>query len=76
MIGDDAGQELEVLRRSTAFGGVLELVFLACSPDVARLDRTLRRVVGEGDGVRDRLADLTRSTGCARYVAPPVEAFS
>lgn len=78
VIEDDAGRELEVFRRSTAFGGVLEhgLVFVAFSPDVARLDRMLRRMVGEGDGLTDRLTDFSRSTGGAWYVAPPVDAFA
>lgn len=78
VIEDDAGEELEVFRRSTAFGGVLEhgLMFVAFSPDVARLDRMLRRMVGEDDGLTDRLTDFSRSTGGAWYVAPPVDAFA
>jgi porphyrinogen peroxidase len=78
VIENEAGEELEVFRRSTAFGGVLEhgLMFVAFSPDVARLDRMLRRMVGEGDGLTDRLTDFSRSTGGAWYVAPPVDAFA
>lgn len=78
VIEDDAGEELEVFRRSTAFGGVLEhgLMFLAFSADSARLARMLGRMVGEGDGLTDRLTDFSRSTGGAWYVAPPVEAFA
>jgi putative iron-dependent peroxidase len=78
VIEDDGGDELEVFRRSTAYGGVLEhgLMFLAFSADVDRLARMLRRMAGEGDGVRDRLTDFTRSTGGAWYVAPPLEAFA
>jgi putative iron-dependent peroxidase len=78
VIEDDEGEELEVFRRSTAFGGVLEhgLMFVAFSPDVARLDRMLRRMVGEDDGLTDRLTDFSRSTGGAWYVAPPIEAFA
>lgn len=78
VIEDDDGEELEVFRRSTAFGGVLEhgLMFLAFSPDTERLARMLRRMVGEGDGLTDRLTDFSRSTGGAWYVAPPVEAFA
>lgn len=78
VIDDDAGDELEVFRRSTAFGGVLEhgLVFVAFSADVARLARMLRRIVGDGDGLTDRLTDFSRSSGGAWYVAPPLEAFA
>lgn len=71
------GEELEIFRRSSTFGGVLEhgLMFLAFSPDVARLAAMLERMAGIGDGVRDHLTDISRSTGAAWYVAPPVEAF-
>ena len=50
--------------------------FIGFSPDVARIDLMLRRMVGLEDGVRDRLTDFTRSTGGALYVTPPVEAFA
>jgi porphyrinogen peroxidase len=78
VIEDDSGEELEVFRRSTAFGGVLEhgLMFLAFSPDVDRLERMLHRMVGDGDGLTDRMTEFTRSTGAAWYVAPPIEAFA
>ncbi|MEO7429544.1 MAG: Dyp-type peroxidase [Acidimicrobiales bacterium] len=78
VIEDDDGEELEVFRRSTSFGAVLEhgLVFVAFSADLARLARMLRRMVGEGDGLADRLTDFSRSTGGAWYVTPPVEAFA
>lgn len=78
VIQDDDGEELEVFRRSTAFGGVLEhgLVFLAFSRDLVRLRRMLGRMVGEGDGLTDRLTDFSRPTAGAWYVAPPVEAFA
>ncbi len=78
VIEDDDGTELEVFRRSTAFGGVLEhgLMFVAFSSDTTRLHRMLHRMVGEGDGLTDRLTDFSRSTGGAWYVAPPVDAFT
>ena len=77
VIEDDDGEELEVFRRSTAFGGVLNhgLVFLAFSPDVARVATMLERMVGL-DGPRDHLTDISRCTASAWYVAPPVEAFT
>jgi porphyrinogen peroxidase len=72
------GDELEVFRRSTAFGGVLEhgLVFLAFSPDVERVDTMLHRMVGADDGQRDYLTDISRCRASAWYVVPPVEAFA
>jgi putative iron-dependent peroxidase len=78
VIDDEDGEELEVFRRSTAFGGVLEhgLVFLAFSPDVDRVDTMLHRMVGDDDGLRDHLTDISRCTASAWYVAPPVEAFA
>ena len=78
VIDDENGDELEVFRRSTAFGGVLEhgLVFLAFSPDVDRVDAMLHRMVGDEDGLRDHLTDISRCTASAWYVAPPVEAFA
>ena len=77
VLEDDDGEELEVFRRSTAFGGVLEhgLMFLAFSPDVSRLAAMLERMVGHGDGLRDHLTDISRCHSSAWYVAPPVEAF-
>ncbi len=78
VIDDDDGEELEVFRRSTAFGGVLEhgLMFVAFSADLNRLRRMLGRMVGDGDGLTDRLMDFSRSTGGAFYVAPPLEVFA
>jgi porphyrinogen peroxidase len=77
VLADAAGEELEVFRRSTAWGGVREhgLIFVAFSPDTSRLDRMLRRMVGADDGVRDNLTTISRCTTSAWYVAPPVEAF-
>lgn len=78
VVHDGDGDELEVFRRSTAYGGLLEhgLMFLAFSPDRARLQRMLDRMAGLADGVRDRLTDFTTSTGAGWYVTPPIEAFA
>lgn len=78
VVEDADGEELEVFRRSTAFGGVLEhgLMFVAFSADVARLDLMLHRMVGTEDGITDRLTEFSRSTGAGWYVAPSLEAFS
>lgn len=78
VIEDDDGDELEVFRRSTAFGGVSEhgLQFVAFSADQDRLQRMLEQMAGVGDGIRDRLTEFSTPTGTAWYVAPPVEALA
>ena len=75
VLEDDDGNELEVFRRSTAFGGVQEhgLMFLAFSADRARLQRMLERMAGAEDGVRDRLTEFSTPVASAWYVAPPIE---
>ena len=75
VVEDEEGDELEVFRRSTAFGGPLEhgLQFLAFSTDQARLQTMLERMAGVGDGIRDRLTEYSTPTASAWYVAPPVE---
>jgi putative iron-dependent peroxidase len=75
VIEDDNGEELEIFRRSTAFGGVLEhgLMFVAFSADRARLERMLRRMAGAEDGIRDRLTHFSTPVASAWYVAPPLE---
>jgi putative iron-dependent peroxidase len=77
VVEDDEGEELEVFRRSTAYGGVVEhgLEFVAFSADHARLHRMLHRMVGGEDGVRDRLLDFSRPTRSAWYVTPSLEAL-
>ena len=77
VIEDDDSEELEVFRRSAAYGGVLEhgLVFLAFSADQARLQRMLERMLGTDDGVRDRLTDFSRAVSGAWYFAPPIESL-
>ena len=77
VVEDDAGEELEVFRRSTAFGGVVEhgLEFVAFSADHARLVRMLHRMVGAEDGVHDRLLDFSRPTRGAWYVTPSLDAL-
>ena len=78
VVEDDDGEELEVFRRSTAFGGVNEhgLMFLAFSADVDRLHRMLVRMSGGEDGIRDRLTEFSTPTASAWYYAPPIEVFS
>jgi putative iron-dependent peroxidase len=75
VIEDDQGEELQVFRRSTAYGGAAEhgLIFVAFSPDRARLERMLRRMAGLEDGLRDRLTRYSTPTSSAWYLVPPVE---
>lgn len=75
VIEDENGEELEVFRRSAAYGGVLEhgLVFLAFSADQLRLSRMLDRMLGIDDGIRDRLTDFSRAVASAWYYAPTLE---
>jgi putative iron-dependent peroxidase len=77
VVEDGAGEELQIFRRSTAYGGVAEhgLEFVAFSADHARLHRMLQRMVGAEDGITDRLLDFSRPTRSAWYVAPSVEAL-
>ena len=65
-IEDENGEELEVFRRSTAYGGALKhgLVFLAFSPDVDRVATMLHRMVGL-DGPRDHLTNISRCIASA-----------
>lgn len=74
VIEDDAGEELEIFRRSTAFGGVAEhgLMFVGFAADQARLLAMLRRMAGADDGVRDRLTRYSTPTSSAIYVVPSV----
>lgn len=74
IIEDEAGEELEIFRRSTSFGGVQEhgLMFLAFSADRQRLQRMLERMAGADDGVRDRLTEFSTPVASAWYIAPPI----
>lgn len=74
VVHDEDGEELEVFRRSTSFGGVQEhgLMFLAFSADRARLHRMLVRMAGGEDGLRDRLTEFSTPVESAWYLAPPI----
>jgi putative iron-dependent peroxidase len=78
VIEDDEGEELEVFRRSVAYGGVQEhgLMFVSFAADRARMQRMLGRMVGLEDGVRDRLTDFSTPVAGAWYVTPPLEVLS
>lgn len=75
VIEDADGEELEVFRRSTAYGGVQEhgLMFVAFSADRTRLQRMLDRMAGGEDGLRDRLTEFSTPVAGAWYLAPTVD---
>jgi putative iron-dependent peroxidase len=75
VIEDEDGEELEVFRRSTAYGGVKEhgLMFVAFSADRARMQRMLDRMAGGEDGLRDRLTEFSTPVAGAWYLAPAVD---
>jgi len=69
------GKELEIFRRSVPFGTAEEhgLYFVAFSAQRSLYDRMLARMFGTaGDGVRDRLTDLSRPVSGACYFASPL----
>lgn len=74
VIEDDEGEELEVFRRSTAWGDSRRhgLLFVAFSADRARLLRMLERMAGAEDGERDALTRFSTPETGAWYVVPPV----
>ena len=72
-IDDDAGEEVQIYRRSVPYGTTREhgLNFLAFGADRERFDRMLRRMFGPSDdGRHDRLADFSRPVSGAFYFAP------
>jgi putative iron-dependent peroxidase len=75
VVEDEDGDELEVFRRSTPFGGVREhgLLFVGFAQDQQRLQRMLDRMAGAGDGVQDRLTEFSTPTSGSWYVAPTLE---
>lgn len=78
VVEDAEGEEMDVFRRSTPFGGVGEhgLLFVAFSQDRARVQTMLERMAGSGDGIRDRLTEFSTPTSGAWYHAPSVELLS
>jgi len=72
-IDDEAGEEVQIYRRSVPYGTTLEhgINFLAFAADRARFDRMLARMFGPNDdGLHDRLADFSRPVSGAYYFAP------
>jgi len=79
VIEDDAGEEIEIYRRSVPYGTALEagLYFLAFTDDLAKIDRMLANMYGaSGDGVHDRVVEFTQTVSGAYYFAPSSEALA
>ena len=73
---DDAGEEIEIYRRSVPYGTALEagLYFLAFTDDLTKIDRMLANMYGaSADGVHDRVVDFTQTVSGAYYFAPSAE---
>ena len=78
-IDDDAGEEIQIYRRSVPYGTTLEhgINFLAFAADRARFDRMLARMFGPNDdGLHDRLADFSRPVSGAYYFAPSLSVLA
>jgi hypothetical protein len=75
----DAGEELEIFRRSVPYGTATEygLYFVAFSAERARYDRILSPMLRTAhDGLRDRLTDFSRPVSGAYYFAPSLNALN
>ncbi len=78
-IEDDAGEELQIYRRSVPYGTTQEhgLYFVAFSADTDRFARMLKRMFGPSDdGLHDRLADFSRPNSGGYYFAPSLSLLS
>lgn len=74
---EEDGEELEIYRRSTPFGSVLEqgLQFVGFTAEAERPRKMLRRMFGEGDGVHDRLTEFSRPVTGSFYFAPSIQSM-
>jgi porphyrinogen peroxidase len=78
-VDDDAGEELQIYRRSVPYGTTQEhgLYFVAFSADTDRFARMLKRMFGPSDdGLHDRLADFSRPNSGGYYFAPSLSLLS
>ncbi len=77
VIEDDAGEELEIFRRSTPFGNQEEhgLVFVGFAPEQHRMLTMLENMIGLEDGIVDHINDFSRCVGSGWYVVAPVSVF-
>jgi porphyrinogen peroxidase len=78
VIEDEAGEELEIYRRSVPYGTVREhgLFFVAFSAEPQRFALMLERMFGAaGDGLHDHLTEFSRPVSGAYYFVPSLEAL-
>jgi putative iron-dependent peroxidase len=77
VLEDADGEELEIFRRNTPYGGVTEhgTMFVGFSADQRRLARMLDRMAGVEDGIRDALTRYTTALTGAYYFCPSVESL-
>ncbi len=75
VVEDDDGEEREIFRRSTAFGGASEhgLMFVGFSGDPTLMRVMLQNMIGQEDGVTDYLTDISTASASAWYVVPTLE---
>ena len=79
VVADEAGEELQIFRRSTPYGTIAEhgLYFVAFSAAIARFDAMLARMFGtSGDGLHDRLTEFTTPVSGAYYFVPSLESLA
>lgn len=74
---EENGEELAIYRRNVAYGGPTDhgTVFVGFCATQHPLDIMLRRMAGEGDGIRDALTRYTTPLSGAYYVIPSVDAL-
>jgi putative iron-dependent peroxidase len=77
VIGDGEGEELELFRRSSAYGDVVRhgLNFVAFTNDQTVSARMLDRMAGKVDGMADRLTTFTTPVTGAYYLVPGTAAL-
>ncbi len=75
---EENGEELAIYRRNTAYGSVTDhgTVFVGFCKTQHPLDIMLRRMAGEGDGIRDALTRHTTPLTGAYYVVPSLDALA
>jgi porphyrinogen peroxidase len=74
---EEDGEELAIYRRNVAYGGPTDhgTVFVGFCATQHPLDIMLRRMAGEGDGIRDALTRYTTPLTGAYYVCPSLQAL-
>jgi putative iron-dependent peroxidase len=75
---EENGEELAIYRRNVAYGGPTDhgTVFVGFCATQHPLDIMLRRMAGQGDGIRDALTRHTTALTGAYYVCPSLPALA